>query len=71
MEAAKAGDLELVQTLYSQNVNLLLYKGQGTNYAFTGHSALHWAAAKGNIEVCSWLLSKGANVHLTNNAGRH
>lgn len=26
-----------------------MYRGQGTNFSFTGHTALHWAAAKGQV----------------------
>lgn len=44
-------------------------QGQGTNNGFCGHSALHWAAAKGHPDVLRYLLGEGAAVNLINNGG--
>ena len=30
-----------------------------------GRTALMWAAEKGNVEVCKFLIEKGADMHLT------
>ena len=37
---------------------------KGTKYSFTGHTALHWASAKGHLECVSWLLAEGRRVGL-------
>jgi hypothetical protein len=52
-----------------QNAALLQYQGQGTNFSFTGHTAAHWAAAKGHVEVIRWLLAAGAAADAVNHAG--
>lgn len=52
-----------------QNAALLLYQGQGTNFSFTGHTAVHWAAAKGQVQALRWLLTHGAVVDAVNHAG--
>ena len=31
----------------------------------TGRNALHWAARNGMVDACSWLASRGADVHAT------
>jgi hypothetical protein len=51
------------------NALLLGYRGQGTSYGFCGHTALHWAAAKGHVEAVRWLLRCGADVDARNFAG--
>lgn len=48
---------------------LLHAQGQGTSYSFTGHAALHWAAAKGQAQCLRWLLGRGAAVDQANAAG--
>jgi hypothetical protein len=52
-----------------QNAALLQYQGQGTNFSFTGHTAVHWAAAKGQLEALRWLLTHGASADAVNHAG--
>lgn len=47
----------------------LLTQGQGTAYAFTAHSALHWAAARGHVPVLRWLLTQGTPVEVRNAGG--
>lgn len=41
-------------------------QGEGTNFSFTGHTALHWAAAKGHAAAVRWLLAAGASPRATN-----
>ena len=42
----------------------LSIRRKGTKYSFTGHTALHWASAKGHLECVSWLLAEGRKVGL-------
>lgn len=35
----------------------------------TGHSALHWCAAKGHGECAAWLLARGAHANMRNHGG--
>ena len=44
-------------------------QGEGTNYSFTSHTALHWAAAKGHASTARWLIAAGAPVTVTNASG--
>ncbi|KAK9811860.1 hypothetical protein WJX72_011307 [[Myrmecia] bisecta] len=69
MEAAKSGKVHEQKRLLAGAPRLLAYQGQGTNYSFTGHTALHWAAAKGHLAAIKWLLLKGANPNAQNHAG--
>ncbi|KAG2484955.1 hypothetical protein HYH03_016253 [Edaphochlamys debaryana] len=69
LDAAKAGDVGALGRMLAANPRLLGYQGQGTNYAFTAHSALHWAAAKGQTVAARWLLERGADPDLVNAAG--
>jgi len=69
LEAARDGHLGRLQALLTSNSSLLNYQGQGTSYSFTGHAALHWAAAKGHVGCVRWLLGQGANVGQANAAG--
>ena len=48
INAAKAGDVPGLEALLGANAHLLRYRGEGTSFGFTGHSALHWAVAKGH-----------------------
>lgn len=69
LDAARAGDLRVLQALLLQAPQLLDYRGAGISYAFVGNSALHWAAAKGHTAAVAWLLRQGAAVAAANEAG--
>ncbi|GLI65651.1 hypothetical protein VaNZ11_009251 [Volvox africanus] len=69
LEAARRGDLKALRRMLTGNPRLLGYQGQGTNFAFTMHSALHWAVAKGHTAVARWLLQQGADPDMPNAAG--
>lgn len=69
LDAARAGDLPVLQSLLQQQPQLLNYRGAGISYAFVGNSALHWAAAKGHKACVVWLLQRGAAVGAVNEAG--
>ncbi|WIA11937.1 hypothetical protein OEZ85_012019 [Tetradesmus obliquus] len=60
LDAARAGDLRLLQALVAAHPQLLPYCGLGTSYALIGNSALHWCAAKGHVQCMEWLLQTGA-----------
>ena len=63
MEAAKGGSCQELESLLAANFALIQYQGQGTNFSFTGHTALHWAAAKGRVRaVCP--AAEGAHASL-------
>ena len=47
LEAAKRGDVGAMEPLLAANPDLLSYNGKGCSLGFIGHTALHWAAAKG------------------------
>lgn len=67
-DAAKAGDLATMQQLLAQEPCLLYYRGKGISYGFVGHSALHWAAAKGHVAVVKWLIEEQkVNPNVRNN----
>jgi ankyrin repeat protein len=69
LDAARAGDLPVLQGLLQQQPQLLNYQGAGISYAFVGNSALHWAAAKGHKACVAWLLQQRAAVGAVNEAG--
>jgi hypothetical protein len=69
MEAAKSGDVKTMAHMLASNQRLLMYRGQGTAYSFTAHTALHWAAAKGRVHAVRWLLQQGAGAGARNAAG--
>ncbi|GAX75696.1 hypothetical protein CEUSTIGMA_g3139.t1 [Chlamydomonas eustigma] len=69
MDAAKAGDVHTLSKMLQRDPVLLSYKGEGTNYSFTAHTALHWTAAKGHAAATRWLLSVGAEVGALNASG--
>ncbi|GLC33342.1 hypothetical protein PLESTB_000343900 [Pleodorina starrii] len=69
LAAARRGDLAALQRMLADNPRLLGYQGQGTNFAFTLHTALHWAVAKGHAAAARWLLQQGADPDLPNAAG--
>jgi hypothetical protein len=67
-DAAKVGDLATMQRLLGQEPCLLYYRGKGISYGFVGHSALHWAAAKGHVAVVKWLIEEQrVNPNVRNN----
>ena len=68
LEAAKRGDVHAMQPLLAAEPRLLGYCGKGCSLGFIGHSALHWAAAKGLVPLAKWLVECNADVHLRNNA---
>jgi tetratricopeptide (TPR) repeat protein len=49
--------------------DLLWYRGQGTSAGFVGHSALHYAAAKGHLDILMMLLASGSDVGARNRGG--
>ncbi len=63
-QAIKAGDLARVRTVVQTNDKLVNLK----DTAF-GATPLHWAALKGQLEIASYLLEKGADADARNNAG--
>jgi tetratricopeptide (TPR) repeat protein len=69
LEAAKRGDQAAMERLLADDARLLSYRGKGCSLGFIGHSALHWAAAKGHTQLLLWLLARGAEPGLVNNAG--
>ena len=67
-DAAKGGDLPTLQRLLAQEPMLLYYRGKGISYGFVGHSALHWAAAKGHVAIVRWLIGEcQVNPNVRNN----
>mmetsp|Transcript_39003 Transcript_39003/g.94744 ORF Transcript_39003/g.94744 Transcript_39003/m.94744 type:complete len:296 (+) Transcript_39003:3-890(+) len=64
LEAAKSGDLTRMALALRHDESLLNERGGGI-----GHSALHWAAARGHVRVLDWLLGKGADIALLNHSG--
>jgi tetratricopeptide (TPR) repeat protein len=69
LEAARSGDVRSLSELLNMNPRLLYYWGAGTNYGFSGHSALHWAAAKGHTLAVQTLLRAGAHPDIPNHGG--
>ena len=69
LDAAKRGDVHAMQPLLAAEPRLLGYCGKGCSLGFIGHSALHWAAAKGLAPLAKWLIEEcNADVHLRNSA---
>ena len=69
LEAAKAGELNLLQEILvtfttggGSAAAILTSQGKGTKYAFTGHTALHWASAKNHLDCVEWLLVEGTKA---------
>ena len=69
MTAAKEGRTHDLAQMLERNPKLLHYRGEGTNFSFTGHTALHWCAAKAHAEPLLVLLEEGADPNAPNNAG--
>jgi len=69
LDAAKAGDERAMRIVYAENPDVLYAYGKGTNYGFSGNSAMHWCASKGHIQCMRWLFSLGADVNGCRNMG--
>jgi len=62
IEAAKAADVAQMEKLLAQSgPELVHHKARGI-----GHTALHWAAARGEVRLMEWLLSVGAQPNALN-----
>ena len=68
LDASRSGDLAILRAMHAANPSTLHAWGKGTSLGFTGNSAMHWAAAKGHVDVIRWLLSQGASPDARNNA---
>ena len=68
LEAAKSGDRATMEALLQTQPELLAYNGKGISLGLIGHSALHWAAAKGQDVLVQWLIGQGANMEQRNSA---
>jgi hypothetical protein len=64
--AAKAGDLDVMRTILDEDENLLYANGDGTNYGFSGNTAMHWAASKNHVECIRWLYARGMDPNVIN-----
>ncbi len=60
LEAARAGDVEQINTLLGQGADV----NASTRY---GATALHYASDKGHFEAVKLLLSRGAQVNVNDN----
>jgi tetratricopeptide (TPR) repeat protein len=73
VQAARRGDADaLANLLQGQGGGkdaLLEYAGQGTAYAFFGHSAMHWCAARGHVTCLELLIGAGADINVRNRGG--
>ena len=71
LAAGRSGDLPAMQALIAASeapAELAACRERGSSSS--GHSALHWAAAGGHLEVATWLLSlAGTDVHAVNHGG--
>ena len=62
IEAAKRGDRPAMEALLAEGgPSLVTYKARGI-----GHTAMHWAAARGERGIMEWLLGLGADVNARN-----
>jgi ankyrin repeat protein len=55
LTGAAAGDLRKCQALIRQGADI--------SYSDLGWTALHWAAASGNIDLCSFLIDRGISLN--------
>lgn len=73
LDAARYGRLPVMKALLhahnKDKVALVAYNGKGTSYGLMGHTALHWAAAKGYKDTVTWLLEQGADADCPNQGG--
>ena len=67
--AMQNGDQGGVERMLLDRPDLLWYRGQGTSAGFVGHSALHYAAAKGHVDILMMLLASGSDVGARNRGG--
>lgn len=63
------GDRGGIERMLLERPDLLWYRGQGTSAGFVGHSALHYAAAKGHLDLLMMLLASGSDVGARNRGG--
>ena len=63
--AAKAGDRATMEELLQRSggEELVTYKARGI-----GHTAMHWAAATGDRQMMTWLMSLGGEVNARNSS---
>jgi len=62
IEAAKRGDrAEMEAILAQEGPSVVHYKARGI-----GHTAMHWCASRGEVQLMVWLLSLGAEVNARN-----
>lgn len=66
LDLAKAGNVDEMQVMLAENENLLYANGEGTNYGFSGNTAMHWAAYNDKVECVRWLYSQGVDPNVTN-----
>lgn len=64
LEAAKNGDIDVIESKFEENPSLLWAREQAT-----GHTLLHHAVLNNHHDVARFLLEKGANPDLPNHAG--
>ena len=65
IDAAKDGDVETMRAMFARDPALLHYRPPGV-----GHTALHWAAARGETSAARWLLEEaGADANAVNAEG--
>ena len=64
LDAAKAGEHARLKAAFATHPALLTSASPGI-----GHTALHWAAARGHVKTLRWLLSVGAPAAQRNESG--
>ena len=66
IEAAKNGDLHRLQRLAAEQGSEVFDRCDDTP---EGYFPLYWAACKGHVDVCSYLVQQGADVNKTLRTG--
>ena len=66
LDSAKAGNVDEMRAMLDENDNLLYANGEGTNYGFSGNTAMHWAAYNDKAECVRWLYGHGMDPNVTN-----
>ncbi len=64
-DAAEKGDLAEIKRLFEEGIDLNTISGSSEYH----YSVLHIAANKGYLELAEWLVSNGAEVNITSDAG--